>query len=79
MVDAIVLEAFNPTLIIIVITVLIFVAILTIFGVKFRERISSTIGEKCEIMLSKISPQHNTQQCRVQTSLSGSSATPSVP
>ena len=60
MVDAIVLEAFNPTLIIIVITVLTFVAILTIFGVKFRERISSTIGEKCDIMLSKISPQHNT-------------------
>jgi len=54
-VDTIVLDAFNPTVIIIVITVLIAAVIITLFGVKFRERIRSSVCENCEIMLSKIS------------------------
>jgi len=54
-VNTIVLDAFNPTVIIIVITVLIAAVIITLFGVKFRERIRSTVCENCEIMLSKIS------------------------
>ena len=52
--DTIVLDAFNPTVIIIVITVLIAAIIITIF-VKFRERIHSTVCEYHEIMLTKIS------------------------